>query len=865
MRRDVKGMLLVGLGVVLVLGLAGLAWGQDADGDGVLDGDDLCPGTPPDHLVDPCGCTVHTFTWIGGTSGTLDWTDPGNWDPCNVPDTGANDSGPHEYVLIDHNITALTDNRTIIADAIFDPCALQPKAFTWFTDGSHVDKIELATDFLPGGGPGGYNPIYPRFLGNSSGDETKMVLDLAGHKMQPAVWLYAMPAMTIMDSVGGSELTFDAIDIRETNFTVAPEVTLRVKSWLRAEGVTLPNLTVYEDATCMNCTDATISGDVTIEDGGFNANVGRLTIGGDVTVAAGNPNAGLSAVGGVTTGFTLHGDLIDTNTENDNGSGGLLHYRPGKLWFGGSEEPNGVQILNVHRESHMRLIFEPDAHVVLGHDYYAPHVSVVSHESLMQEWGCTLDVGPYDLTLTDFHAKWTGDAAGAPTFIYTAGADSGSIRVLGDYVNNETDTGLRIEKFNVVIRDGGGWNHGDDFILFDYGYGQGWRVWTLPDPQLLSLTVPPDWTHDGLRHDLVNGDPNEGVIYIKGLREITCRDRTLPQGDVNKDCYVDPCDLALMAEQWLDCVDPCNAECMKLQPSPEELYPDIWYMPYCGPGGRTVDGLLTDWTDPCWIRLDVIYDGEPCAPNGDILSAKYTVCWDPCDDMFYAAAVVEDTDQVFETAPLAWNSSDRIEVYVQADPNGGDEWGNSKSQYYDKAQQYVLGYQGLLNWTWAVFGGGQYIPGDIEPGDADFEDAGGKSGTTLTYELGAKAWLGYGGRQVPPGPSEVRQLEPGAHVGFDLIADTRWGPAPHDDADEWGMLSANSMTQKFIFAEKFQRWELMGYDGLILPPECGDWGLLIADINPERDCYVDLRDFFYVATTWMDCTDEDPPCNFLLP
>ena len=51
-----KRLLLVGLGVVLMLGMGGLAWGQDSDGDGVIDPCDLCPGTPPGHIVDANGC-----------------------------------------------------------------------------------------------------------------------------------------------------------------------------------------------------------------------------------------------------------------------------------------------------------------------------------------------------------------------------------------------------------------------------------------------------------------------------------------------------------------------------------------------------------------------------------------------------------------------------------------------------------------------------------------------------------------------------------------------------------------------------------------------------------------------------------------
>lgn len=42
------------------------------------------------------------------------------------------------------------------------------------------------------------------------------------------------------------------------------------------------------------------------------------------------------------------------------------------------------------------------------------------------------------------------------------------------------------------------------------------------------------------------------------------------------------------------------------------------------------------------------------------------------------------------------------------DPNGGGQWGNdTEEKRYDKAQQYIIGYQNILpGWTWAVFGNG---------------------------------------------------------------------------------------------------------------------------------------------------------------
>ena len=328
-----------------------------------------------------------------------------------------------------------------------------------------------------------------------------------------------------------------------------------------------------------------------------------------------------------------------------------------------------------------------------------------------------------------------------------------------------------------------------------------------------------------------------------------------PIGDLNADCYVDEGDLPVLTEQWLACTDPLGEGCIEYVSPPE-----IFYMPQCWE--KDVDGHMIDWTDPCWVELDLVYFSYDEGFPNDIVSAKYTVCWDPCDDLFYAAVMIDDTQHVFESAPLNWDSSDRIEVYVQADPNGGDQWGNSTAdKRYDKAQQYVVGYQGILpGWTWAVFGGGQYIPEDIEPGDADFIYEGGTrvSGDTITYEIGAKSWQWYGGRTVPAEsvPNVIRPLEPGIQVGFDVVADSRRGPETY----EFGMVSANLDTQKFIYADRFQRWELLDYDGSVVPPECGYWGYL--PLDTDTDCVVGLADFAAWSIYWMDCTHPDPPCSY---
>ncbi len=41
-----------------------------------------------------------------------------------------------------------------------------------------------------------------------------------------------------------------------------------------------------------------------------------------------------------------------------------------------------------------------------------------------------------------------------------------------------------------------------------------------------------------------------------------CGSQGIYLGDVNADCYVDLLDFAILAEQWFDCTDPANADCI---------------------------------------------------------------------------------------------------------------------------------------------------------------------------------------------------------------------------------------------------------------------------------------------------------------
>ena len=269
------------------------------------------------------------------------------------------------------------------------------------------------------------------------------------------------------------------------------------------------------------------------------------------------------------------------------------------------------------------------------------------------------------------------------------------------------------------------------------------------------------------------------------------------------DCYVGLEELVLVVSQWLECTDPAVADCYLVPVEPKAIIPHV--------ASISVDGFLGEWADAEWIPLDLVYFGDPCDipylsdPNSAMMALK----WSSSTNKVYAAITVDDMDHVFESSPSYWDTSDRIEVYAQGDPNGGVEYGANGSGLFDIAQQYAVGYGGLTQGvSWGVFGDGTYLPGALDPDDAEFEHSVRTSGSTITYEIGAKMFIFYGGHH-PGIDSEVRQLAVGQQVGFDVVVNTKHGPAPHDPDDgDLGMLSENLMLNKYINADKFQRYEL---------------------------------------------------------
>ena len=232
------------------------------------------------------------------------------------------------------------------------------------------------------------------------------------------------------------------------------------------------------------------------------------------------------------------------------------------------------------------------------------------------------------------------------------------------------------------------------------------------------------------------------------------------------------------------------------------------------------------------------------SPN-DVTNAQFALLWNEGTDKVYAAVTVTDMDHIFETSPWNWNSSDRLEIYMQGDPNGNGEWEWATGDaYYDKAQQYVIGPPETGTSPWSFFGNGEYIPSGSLPGSANFERALSFDGDTITYEVGVQAFIWFGG--VSGATTTQAALSAGYEVGFDVIADTRYNNATY--GNDFGMLSENLMTGKWHSADAFQRWLLVQ-----TATDCGVWSYYTADFN--KDCSVDLSDFQDFATDWLYCND----------
>ncbi len=234
-----------------------------------------------------------------------------------------------------------------------------------------------------------------------------------------------------------------------------------------------------------------------------------------------------------------------------------------------------------------------------------------------------------------------------------------------------------------------------------------------------------------------------------------------------------------------------------------------------------VDGNLSEWSGNIqWMDLDKICSGNP----NDVNEAKFALQWDPNTNKIYAAVIVEDNDHVFLDEYVAWDASDKIEVYSQGDAAGGSGW----SCVYDIAQQYMVA-PDTSGGSWATWGCGQTIDANV-----GLEYAVIVNGDQIIYEVGVVPFDNYGG--FSGGDTIVTDLEVGHLVGFDIVADTRW-------TDDFGMLSENLMTDKYNNADHIARYTLVEN---LENPVCSE-----PPSDIDRNCEVNFEDLAILVDQWL--------------
>lgn len=251
----------------------------------------------------------------------------------------------------------------------------------------------------------------------------------------------------------------------------------------------------------------------------------------------------------------------------------------------------------------------------------------------------------------------------------------------------------------------------------------------------------------------------------------------------------------------------------------------------------TIDADLSDWdADPNteWIPIDQDYYG-----NGafDVQQAYYSVKWSPDTNLIYLAVKFNDYDNNFQAQCTGWDDQDGIEIYLDAG-NSNPENDPNYHFYFDSAQQFMAGYDGL--------GGSWLVLADYRPAVADVNDyAVSYNNFSLIFEFALEPWTSRVYRLK-------RNLGPYQIIGLDIVISS---VRADDEFGRFGMKCNNTMTNKSGYASQFQDHQLKLEGGR--PPSCGDvldLGYFIAeDVN--NDCHVDVVELNMFLEQWMSCMD----------
>ncbi|MHC4573628.1 MAG: RCC1 domain-containing protein [Planctomycetota bacterium] len=239
-------------------------------------------------------------------------------------------------------------------------------------------------------------------------------------------------------------------------------------------------------------------------------------------------------------------------------------------------------------------------------------------------------------------------------------------------------------------------------------------------------------------------------------------------------------------------------------------------------GAVVVDGNLGEWSQGVeWVRLDKVYYGSP----NDVSEAWFALKWDANTSKIYAAVLAYDGDHVFSDEYTSWDASDRIEIYSQGDAEGGTGWVRD----YNMAQHYMVG----PNTAGGFWGAWAY--GEPLAGDEGLEYAVVVDGELIAYEVAVKQFDNYGG--FTGGETIVTDLEVGHVVGFDLIVSSRW-------LEGFGMLAENLMNDKYLDADQFAKYMLVGAHG---GPPC----LKLWASDLDGNCVINWADLAVLADNWL--------------
>lgn len=413
---------------------------------------------------------VTYIEFIGPTSGTVQWTNTANWSEGNVPDIRG-DNG--EVAVITNVITA---DRTIEL-----PADLEISGFEWnYESGATgVDTLKLLGDVTVTG------PDDDQCLQvfNGASDRAKMIVDLDGHTFAaPGGRKYSSLAehlLTITSSSPGGVFTQRQLGDAAL---IASNVTARVSG-----GGHVQNLSglwsLFEDGSTFhldmvsrldqffNVYDMVVGR----ADGSVNA-YGSLrqygnkdfTVRNDLTLHPGGIGIGWYASGFV---LLVGGDFTDNGSGDYGGA-------DGDIIFNGGGNAQHVSMTRTGITDTAFLVGSSSAsgYVVLDHAL-----------STQDELGITaashLDVGVHTAT------GGTVTVADGAEITVTAAAASGCI------VASNTGIGsgdLTLNEFTLHLVDGGGWDDGEDLVLFRF---DGTLTGT---PTLAADSELGEFYHDGL-------------------------------------------------------------------------------------------------------------------------------------------------------------------------------------------------------------------------------------------------------------------------------------------------------------------------------------------------------------------------------